>query len=252
MTCRHLPRLPVGRPAGRASALAGATLVALLPVLLGALVPAPGAGAAPVLRAGACTSAALTAGRQALTRTIGSQVAELQALQEATVRASLPASDSAALASDLAASRAASESLAPQVPAATDCGALARLAAMARSLRVFSFVAPRTHLVIAADVAESIAVALAPLPAKLAPLVAASPAGATSASARAALADLGAMVVSARSSVATAAASLLALQASGYPGNVPALRVARTDVTNARNDLHAAVGDIGALRRLLR
>src|SRR5579885_2620371 len=132
MLRRRPPHVPVDRPAGRASALAGAALVVLLPVSLWALAPSPGAGAAPVLRAGTCTSSALTTGRRTLTRTVAAQVTELQALQEATNRASLPASDGAALANDLAATLATSASLAPQVAAATDCGTLVRLAGIAR------------------------------------------------------------------------------------------------------------------------
>lgn len=114
--------------------------------------------------------------------------------------------------------------------------------------RVFVLVAPRTHIVIAADIDSAGAARLSAVADKLDAAIAQAQAkGKDVSGAKASLADMRAKVADAKAKAGAVPDSVLPLTPAGYPGNKPTLVAARDSVQTARGDLRTAIADARAV-----
>ena len=153
--------------------------------------------------------------------------------------------DRAALAAQLDSSAAGLTALAARVSAETEIAAVRRDAlAVVADFRVDDLLAPKVHLVIAADYVIKSATSEDALAARLGPAIAREKAaGRDTRSTEALIADILGQTTAARSAASPVPAAVLALSAAGFPGNEPALKAARAAIESAGADLHRAADD---------
>jgi hypothetical protein len=168
----------------------------------------------------------------------------------------LTASDRSTLQSQLAAEKSGLTSLRSHVAADTDCASLRTDAkSVVETYRVYLLMAPKVHLVIAADSVTAIvnSTKLADAEARLQDGIdKRKGAGKDMTQAQAQLDDMKAKVAAAQSAVASVSSSVINLEPSGYPGNRPAILAARDSVRAGRADLRAARADARAVIAALR
>ena len=201
-----------------------------------------------------CSPALLSAARQRVAQALADRVTQLETLSALVQAPSshLTASDQATLTHDIAGVELPGiEGLQPAVQQATTCAQLRQDAhAMVFDYRVYLVMTPQTHETIVADRESSIADGLAALePTVQSAMSWAGQHGRNVTDAETAFADMQARVASATSTLSGVAATVLAQAPTGYPGNASVFLSARTDETNARNDLRSAFDDLAAIAK---
>jgi hypothetical protein len=158
----------------------------------------------------------------------------------------LTASDRQALANDINQTELPGiQGLQPQAQQATTCPALRSVARqMVFTYRVYVVMTPQTHLTIVADTETAIESTIAGLEPQIQTAIQnAQAAGKDVSGAQSAFSDLQSKVTAAQSASGGVAAQVMAQTPQGYPGDWSVFLAARTDLTNARDDLQAAYAD---------
>lgn len=261
MTRTFMTRLAVGVLA--AGAVAGT--VAAVPGVAFAASSAPAAGSTVTTTASAttattapasnplCTPAGFAAAQQVVEAALAGRVAALDALSTAADNPAnhLTAADRQTLQTSITTVELPGiQALQPQAQQATTCRALRLVArAMVVNFRVYIVMTPQTHLTVVADdetYVEGVFVNLEPTISQA--IASAQAQGKDVTAAQSAFTDLKSQVAGAQSLTAGQAATVLAQTPSGAPGNWQAFLGARTNLVNARNDLHAAYRDAQQIR----
>lgn len=201
-----------------------------------------------------CSRALFTAAQQRLEQALADRVTQLEALSALvqSPSSSLTASDQATLEHDITGVELPGiEGLEPEVRQATTCVQLRQDAHdMVYDYRVYLVMTPQTHETVVADRESSIAGKLTSLePTVQRAITWAAQQGSNVTGAQSAFVDMQARLSSATSAVAGLPATVLAQTPTGYPGNASVFLTARTDETNARNDLRSAFDDLAAIAR---
>ena len=125
--------------------------------------------------------------------------------------------------------------------------------AMVYDYRVFLLMTPQTHLTVTSDDETYVEGDLSTLVPDITQAIAnAHVQGRNTDDAQSALADLEAQLTAASGETNGESSVLLQQIPQGYPGNWQVLLSARTNETNARNDLHAAYADLLQIKKDLR
>ena len=240
----------------------GVLAVLALPGAAWAIGSSAGSSTTTVAGAGAasnplCSPAIFTAAQQRVEQALADRVTRLQALDAAVQSpgSDLTAADQAALAHDITSVELPGiEALQPEVEQATTCMTLRQDAhAMVFDYRVYLVMTPQTHETIVADRETAIDGRLTALEPTVQDAIDwARQHGENVADAESDLADMGARLSSASSSLTGLSPTLLAQTPAGYPGNASVFLTARTDETNARNDLRSAYEDLARIAQDIR
>jgi len=200
-----------------------------------------------------CTPAVFGQAQQRVEANLAARLSQLDALQRAVGDSAnhLTSGDRQTLQNDITTVELPGiEALQPQVQEATTCAQLLRDAhSMVFDYRVFVVMTPQTHLTIVADdetYVEGQLVSLEPAIARA--IQNAQAQGKNVTAAQAAFTDLKGQVSAAQGATGGRAVQVLAQTPSGYPGNWPVFLTTRTDLVNARNDLHSAYTDARQIR----
>ena len=201
-----------------------------------------------------CSPALLSAARQRVAQALADRVTQLEALSALVQSPSsrLTASDQATLTHDITGVELPGiEGLQPAVQQATTCMQLRQDAhAMVYDYRVYLVMTPQAHETIVADRESAAAGRLSALePTVQSAMTWARLHGRSVTDAESAFADMQARVSSATSTLSGVAATVLAQTPTAYPGNAAVFLSARTDETNARNDLRSAFEDLAAIAK---
>ncbi|MDE3085321.1 MAG: hypothetical protein KGJ77_01030 [Acidobacteriota bacterium] len=201
-----------------------------------------------------CSPALFRAAQQRAAQALVSRVTQLEALSALVEAPSshLSPSDQSTLAHDITAVELPGiEALQPEVQQATTCPQVRQDAhAMVYDYRVYLVMTPQTHETIVADRESFAAGRLSALEPTVQSAIAWARAhGRNVTDAESAFGDMQARVSSATSALAGVAATVLAQTPTGYPGNAAVFLSARTDETNARNDLRSAFDDLAAIAK---
>lgn len=166
----------------------------------------------------------------------------------------LTAAHASRLKADLEAQKQSLADLGARIQAATTAGELRTLVPqIVQGHYVFAFQIPRARLVVAADEVTAVADRLSAIGDRIEARIATEKAdGRDVTAAQAALDDLRAKVASARTTATSDADKVLALDASGYPGNRSVIQSARQDLGTVRRDLAAARHDAATALAALR
>jgi len=200
-----------------------------------------------------CTPSLFSQAQQAVQAALTARVTQLDALQSAAGDTAnhLTAGDRQTLQTDITTTEIPGiQALQPQVQQATTCPQLRAAArAMVIDYRVYMVMTPQTHLTVVADdetFIEGQFTAFEPTIAQA--ITAAQHAGKNVTAAQAAFTDLKNQVATAQSATTGQDTTVLAQTPQGVPGNWQVFLAARTDLTNARNDLHTAYADARQIR----
>jgi hypothetical protein len=226
---------------------------------LGALALGPTAASASTARlttapTGDCDVAAV---KTRVTAAIDRRIITLDSLTSRTNEAAgLTDADRHTLLSQLAAEKNGLSGLKAHVAADTDCPSLrADAKSVVETYRVYLVMAPKVHLVIAADSITKITNSdkVADSEAKLqAGIDKKKNEGKDMTQAQADLNDMKAKVASARAAVASVSSSVINLQPTDYPGNRTTIVAGRDSVRAGRADLRSARADARAVIAILR
>jgi hypothetical protein len=161
----------------------------------------------------------------------------------------LTASDRATLQSEIGADQSAMTTLAGQVNSATTCAPIKTAATnMVDEYRIFYVMAPKTDLVVVADIESSIGAQLAGYDARItAAISAAQRAGKSVSAAQSAFTSLQSAESAADNQLNGLAANVIAQTPAGSPGNWQVFVDAHGQVVQARQDLVSAVTDLHAV-----
>lgn len=200
-----------------------------------------------------CTPSTFSTAQQAVETALGGRVTALDALQTEVDNTAnhLTASDRQTLQNDVAdVELPGITGLQPQAQSATTCPTLRVVAhGMVFDYRVYVVMTPQTHLTIVADDETYIEGVFTGLEPTIAQAIAnAQSAGKNVTAAQAAFSDLKNQVSAAQSASGGESATLLAQTPQGAPGNWSVFLAARTNLSNARTDLHAAYSDAQQIR----
>jgi hypothetical protein len=202
-----------------------------------------------------CSPTTFAAAQQRVERDLASRLTELGSLTgDVQAAADLTTSDRSALSANVSSATSGIQALAQKVPTDTTCAALwpdAR--SMVQTYRVFTVVAPQTHLVIAADTASSVESRAAGLdPTIQSAISQANLAGKDVTGAQSAFTDLAAQIAQARSLTGGVSATALAQTPAGYPASSAVFAASRDslkasygDLETARSDLQLIIKDLG-------
>jgi hypothetical protein len=200
-----------------------------------------------------CTPAVFGQAQQRVEADLAGRVTQLNALSAAvdnTVN-KLTAGDRQTLQNDITnVELPGIEALQAPVPQDTTCPEL-RIAArsMVFDYRVYVVMTPQTHLTIVIDEETSIEGVFVNLEPQVASAISSAQAhGKNVTAAQAAFDDLKSQVTAAQGDTNGQSALVLAQTPPGFPGNWPVFLAARTNATNAHNDLHTAYGDVQQIR----
>jgi len=201
-----------------------------------------------------CTPATFSQAQQRVETALSARVTRLNALLGAVDNTAnkLTDADRQALQNDISTVELPGiQALEPQAQQATTCPQLRSVArAMVFNFRVYVVMTPQVHLTIVADTESAIETTVAGLePTIQAAIQNAQEHGKNVSGAEAAFADLQSKVSAAQSSTSGVAAQVLAQTPQGYPVNWPVFLTARTNLTNARTDLHAAYADAQQIKK---
>ena len=230
---------------------AAVALVALSPAAFAASSPSAAAGSTtPTTQASnpACTPATFSQAQQRVVAALAARVTQLNALLGAVNDTSnkLTTSDRQTLSNDINQTELPGiQGLQPEAQQASTCPGLRVVARqMVFDYRVYVVMTPQTRLAIVADTETAVEATFANLEPQIQSAIqAAQAAGKDVSGAQSAFADLQTKVAAAQSASNGVAAQVLAQTPQGYPGNWQVFLTARTDLTNARNDLRAAYAD---------
>ena len=199
-----------------------------------------------------CSASQFSQAQQKVESDLSGRVTQLNSLSTAVGAAShLTSTDQAALQDDISVVELPGiEALQPEVAAATTCQQLRGYAHdMVGNYRVYLVMTPQTHMTIVADDESYLVGEFTSWEPSMAQAIhKAQQEGKDVTGAQAALADLEAHVSAAGTSISGESATLLAQTPQGYPGNAGTFLSARTNETNARNDLHTAWQDLQTIR----
>ena len=200
-----------------------------------------------------CAPSVLGQARQRVETALGARVTQLQALLSAVTGTAnkLTPADRQTLQNDISTTELPGiEALEPQVQQATTCAqVLAAAHSMVYDYRVFVVMTPQTHLTIVADDEAYVEGVLAGLEPAIAQAIQNAQArGKDVTGAQAAFADLQSKVTAAQGATTGQSSTVLAQTPSGYPGTWSVFLTARTHLTNAHDDLHAAYLDARQIR----
>ena len=252
---RHAIATRVAAGAAAAGIVAG--LVGVAPTAAFADSPTTTAGnTTPTTQASnpLCTPATFSQAQQRVESALSARVTRLNALLSAVdnTAVKLTDADRQTLQNDISTVELPGiEALQPQAQQATTCPQLRTVArAMVFNFRVYVVMTPQVHLTIVADTESAIETTVAGLePAIQAAIQNAQAHGKNVSGAEAAFADLQGKVSAAQSSTNGVAAQVLAKTPQGYPADWPVFLAARTNLTNARTDLHAAYADAQQIKK---
>ncbi|HXP33286.1 MAG TPA: hypothetical protein VN820_04670 [Acidimicrobiales bacterium] len=195
-----------------------------------------------------CAPSAFSPAQQYVASALSGRVTQLNSLLSAVGNTAnhLTAADQQTLQHDISAVELPGiGALQTQVQQATTCAEL-RMAArsMVFDYRVYYVMTPQTHLAIVADDETAIEATLGNLETTIASAIDNSAdRGKNVSAAQSAFSDLKNEVSAAGNSTNGLADELLAQTPQGFPGNWQVFGAARTSLSNARNDLHAAYND---------
>jgi len=201
----------------------------------------------------ACTPSTFSQAQQAVETALADRVTQLNTLAGRVNAASaLTAGDKSTLLSDVNVTELPGiQALQTKVPTDTTCPQLRQDAhSMVFDYRVYVVMTPQTDLVIANDTAVSVVSSFAALEPTIAGWIqyAQGHGNKNVADAQAAFADYQAKVTAAGSlATASQSATLLAQNAAGYPGDESVFLQARTNLSNAHNDLYTARADLAKI-----
>ena len=200
-----------------------------------------------------CTAATLGQAQQRVEAALSGRVTQLNTLLTAVNSTAnhLSAPDRGTLQSDISTVELPGiQGLEPQAQQATTCAALRSVARqMVFDYRVYVVMTPQTHLTIVADDETFVEGVLAGLEPKISAAIQnAQSQGKDVAAAQSAFADFQKQVTAAQGATTGEAAQVLAQKPQGYPGNWTVFRSARSNLGNARLDLHAALADARQIR----
>lgn len=200
-----------------------------------------------------CTTTNFSQARQAVEAALTARVTRLDSLLSDVNSTTnhLTSSDKAALQNDISSVELPGiQALQPQVQSAATCAELRGDAHdMVYNYRVYLVMTPQAHLTIVSDDENDVVSEFVSWEPAIAQAIQnAQKAGKNVTGAQTAFADLEAQVSAAGSSISGESATLLAQTPQGYPGNWTTFLTARTNETNARNDLHTASQDLKTIR----
>jgi hypothetical protein len=238
------PRHPVGRRA------VVATLV--LAASAGTLGLFAGPSTAATSRTSTTVAATTVAGaRSQLASAIAvRQTALHRVLAAAANSKTIVPEDQAVLTASLTQALTGMNALAAKVPTDTTQAAVAAdQTAMVQDYRVLALQVPAGDMVLAADLAASVAAGMAARIPAIQKLMApaANQGSPVPASVKTAFTDFQRQLTAAQSATAGVASSLLAVLPVAYPGNQSVLTSARSDLANTRHDLGSAVSDLDTI-----
>jgi hypothetical protein len=202
-----------------------------------------------------CTRLTFAVVQQGLEQELTARVTRLNVLISTVSSAGyLTPSDRSTLQADVSSELAGIQGLIQKVPGDTTCAQLrVDSSAMAFDNRVYSVRTSQVNLTIAADTASATVATLQGLfPTIEAGIAAAQKAGKDISAAQRTFGDLQSQVAGAQADLSGVSASVLAQTPAGAPANNEVFRGARTSITNARTDLHAASVDVNTIVRDLR
>jgi len=198
-----------------------------------------------------CTPAVFSSVQSLVQTELANRVTQLNMLVGRVDNAlHLTASDSSALLADLTQTELPGiQALQATVAHETTCiGLLHDAHAMVFDYRVYLLMTPQTDLVILNDAVTHAEGAVAGLETRISGGIDnARRLGRDVSGAQSAFADYQTQVSAAAALTSSQSAALLALAPRGYPGDATTLVQARTNVSNARNDLHAARSDLSQI-----
>lgn len=198
-----------------------------------------------------CTAAVITSAKALVQTDLTNRVTQLNLLVGRVNGAvHLTTSDQSTLLADLTQSELPGiQALQAKVSGDTTCIELLRDAhAMVFDYRVYLLMTPQADLVILNDAITYAEGVVAALETRISGGIHnAQERGQNVSGAQSAFADYQAQVTAAQSLTSSQSATLLAQTPQGYPGNATVLRQARTNLSNARNDLHAARADLAQI-----
>jgi hypothetical protein len=209
-------------------------------------------GGSPTASNPFCSPALFAAAQQRVAQALSDRVSQLDMLAAvvASPGSGLTSSDQATLAHDITGVELPGiEALQPEVQQATTCAQLRQAAhSMVYDYRVYLVMTPQTHETIVADRETDVAGRLTALEPTVQSAIAwAARHGRDVTDAQSSFADMQARVTSATSILSGLSATLLAQTPQGYPADAAVFPTARTDETNARNDLRSAFEDLAAI-----